>query len=144
MLISKFFGAMVLLACLDPAECNIFDAEIGAAWKDWWTYETDALAGEGPRNWATVNEAWRLCRVGRRQSPVDVPLGALVFASALPPLVFLGDPVRHSSTHYSLNETTIRSLRSQQRTDPRGSNPISERQCRSHQPPFFNEGRALG
>lgn len=74
-------------------ERNAGAAEVGSAWKDWWTYETHALAGEGPRNWATVNEAWRLCRVGRRQSPVDVPLAALVFAPSLPPLVFIGDPV---------------------------------------------------
>lgn len=71
-------------------------AEVGDAWKDWWTYETDALASDGPRNWANANEAWRLCRVGRRQSPVDVPLNALVLAPSLPPLVFTGEPVLYS------------------------------------------------
>ena len=46
-----------------------------ANWNDWWTY--DGISGAS--YWGYVNPAWSLCSRGRRQSPVDVDPGRLVY-----------------------------------------------------------------
>ncbi|XP_064093694.1 carbonic anhydrase-related protein 10-like isoform X1 [Macrobrachium rosenbergii] len=44
-------------------------------WEQWWTYEGIS----GPEFWGLINPDWRLCSKGRRQSPIDIDPGRLLY-----------------------------------------------------------------
>ncbi|XP_076031380.1 carbonic anhydrase-related protein 10-like isoform X2 [Oratosquilla oratoria] len=48
-------------------------------WSSWWSY--DGISG--PAFWGVINRKWRLCSDGRRQSPVDVQPGRVVYDHTL-------------------------------------------------------------
>uniref|UniRef100_A0A8C4PZB0 Carbonic anhydrase 10 n=1 Tax=Eptatretus burgeri TaxID=7764 RepID=A0A8C4PZB0_EPTBU len=55
---------------------------------DWWTYK-DSVQGSfvpGPGFWGLVNSAWSLCAAGKRQSPVNIETGRMIFDPFLTPM----------------------------------------------------------
>ncbi|CAG0880033.1 unnamed protein product [Cyprideis torosa] len=45
------------------------------SWDIWWTY--DGISG--PSYWGLINPEWRLCHVGKRQSPINIVPSQLLF-----------------------------------------------------------------
>ncbi|XP_046395277.1 carbonic anhydrase-related protein 10-like [Ischnura elegans] len=45
------------------------------SWEEWWTY--DGISG--PAFWGLINPEWSLCNKGRRQSPVNLEPGKLLY-----------------------------------------------------------------
>lgn len=66
-------GLHLCLLCLTAVLAN---------WEEWWTY--DGISG--PDFWGLLNPDWNLCSKGRRQSPVDLNPGTLLFDPHLRPL----------------------------------------------------------
>uniref|UniRef100_A0A8C4NMK6 Carbonic anhydrase 10 n=1 Tax=Eptatretus burgeri TaxID=7764 RepID=A0A8C4NMK6_EPTBU len=55
---------------------------------DWWAYK-EVVTGNfipGPAFWGFVHSPWALCSVGKKQSPIDVETGRLVYDPFLLPL----------------------------------------------------------
>ncbi|XP_041038246.1 carbonic anhydrase-related protein 10-like [Carcharodon carcharias] len=55
---------------------------------DWWSYK-EAVGGgfvPSPPFWGLVNTAWRMCSIGKRQSPLDVNASSVIFDPFLKPL----------------------------------------------------------
>ncbi|XP_078392689.1 carbonic anhydrase-related protein 10-like, partial [Cetorhinus maximus] len=55
---------------------------------DWWSYK-EAVGGDfvpSPPFWGLVNTAWRMCSIGKRQSPLDVNASSVIFDPFLKPL----------------------------------------------------------
>merc|ERR1719273_628701 len=52
---------------------------VSANWDDWWTY--DGISG--PAYWGLINPAWAMCNKGRKQSPINIDPGQLIYDSKL-------------------------------------------------------------
>lgn len=69
-------AALSLPLMLPAALALLFFAlEIRASWEEWWTY--DGISG--PAFWGLINPQWNLCNKGRRQSPINVEPGKLLY-----------------------------------------------------------------
>lgn len=49
------------------------------SWEDWWTY--DGISG--PSFWGLINPEWSLCNEGRKQSPININPGKLLYDPSL-------------------------------------------------------------
>ncbi|KAK3520814.1 hypothetical protein QTP70_032381 [Hemibagrus guttatus] len=66
----------------------------------WWAYK-DVIEGSFipvPSFWGLVNSAWKLCSVGKRQSPVNIETRRLTFDPFLTPLHITGGRKSHHSS----------------------------------------------
>ncbi|KAF0296911.1 Carbonic anhydrase-related protein 10 [Amphibalanus amphitrite] len=60
-------------------------------WENWWTY-TDGVSG--PENWSDFVPAWRICKEGRQQSPINIEPARLLFDKHLRTVYVDKDRVR--------------------------------------------------
>ncbi|XP_032826127.1 carbonic anhydrase-related protein 10 [Petromyzon marinus] len=70
---------------------------------DWWTYKEIPNGNfvPGPAFWGLVNSGWNLCSVGKRQSPVDVETGRMIFDPFLTPMKINTGGRKISGTMYN-------------------------------------------
>ncbi|XP_072171213.1 carbonic anhydrase-related protein 10-like [Diadema setosum] len=69
----------LLFTVILPITCKADDAD---SWKDVWSY--DGL--QGPLYWGDLWDAWALCSIGKRQSPIDLRDDSLLYDPNLPQL----------------------------------------------------------
>ncbi|XP_072345289.1 carbonic anhydrase-related protein 10-like isoform X2 [Scyliorhinus torazame] len=79
---------MVTIAAVLLLSCVSGGVSISRSYDDWWSYK-ETLGGDfipSPPFWGLVNKAWRMCAIGRRQSPIDLNGSSIIFDPFLKPL----------------------------------------------------------
>ncbi|XP_050521545.1 carbonic anhydrase-related protein 10 isoform X1 [Daktulosphaira vitifoliae] len=72
MMSAKPFKMLVINITLILAVGNL---GVHASWDEWWTY--DGISG--PKYWGVLNPLWKLCSIGKRQSPIDIDPDKLLY-----------------------------------------------------------------
>ncbi|XP_072345290.1 carbonic anhydrase-related protein 11-like isoform X3 [Scyliorhinus torazame] len=96
-------AAVLLLSCVSVPPSG--GVSISRSYDDWWSYK-ETLGGDfipSPPFWGLVNKAWRMCAIGRRQSPIDLNGSSIIFDPFLKPLRLSSGVNEVQLLHYNVN-----------------------------------------